>query len=464
MFAHWNALVTRGWFHPRMLTTLTGIRCGSARPQRALLGQEHAAVERAAYDVAGRRIVRRVHGGALAAGALASRARESAIAEIWRSVERDPEPGLGVLRRVELGERDVTLVYDAFDGSLSQLLDDTLAPGGVMLPLSTIVSLRAVLVAGACTVTSHDLHGLRLRSGRLSASDVVVLGDAPYVQLSAFEDRDEADLDDVDTSSFGEVLATCVTGVSRGSSPGGRVPVEMLRPGLPDAVSMAARLLSDAPAGMDALADRSARVRNALRSVLGRVASPRAYANELPGDLVSWQLSLLAALDRLGADDAVDRYLEMRATCWHAHTPEYRMARSAWTSCRSLPVPFAAERPLPRAPTADHDAATAFLARARRAFRQADVPTAWVAWQQAVTAAPADVDVWIEFAKLWGAADCEEAEAFGLAEALCCAKGDAAAVRTLVALVGAGSASGLGRYFEATGHGPVAAWLAAMYG
>jgi hypothetical protein len=458
-----NAIVSRGWFDVRMQSEPIGSGLSSVRVHRSPFRRAELPEEHVAHDAAGRRIVRRVYAGAMGEGALAFRAREGAISEVCRSLAQEPPPGLGVLRRVDVDDRHAALVYDAHDGSLADLLEDTRAPGNVTLPLPTIVGLRAVLVAAACTVTCHDLHGLRLRRGSLSPTDVVLLGDVPYVQMSAFDAREPDVSDDVSTASFGEVLAQCLTGTFRAAGLGA-FGLATLRPGLPEAVCTTAGLLLDAPRGVDALAERYARGREEVSRLLGKLVSPRAYVTEAPRDLVKWQLSLLVSLDHLGADDEVDRYFAERAGSWHSQTPDFQSARRAWASCRRLPVAFATEQPLPRVMAVDRDVATAFLARARRAVRDADPATAFVAWRQAAAAAPGDPDVWIEFAKLWGSADCEEAEAFGLAEALCCARGDAAAVRSLTALIGAGSAAGLARYFAATGHRPIAAWLAASHG
>ena len=176
---------------------------------------------------------------------------------------------------------------------------------GLTLPLPTIVSLRAVLVAGACTVANHDLYDLALTGDTLSPGDIVVFGDVPYLRMSAFEERAHATSDaSVTTSSFGDVLVLCLTGTT---SPG---QVRARRAGLPDVVLDNVQLLVDAPSGVDVLADRCSRMRVELRRFLGKIASARAYPTDVPRDVVRWQLSLLAAIERLGADELIDRYFE----------------------------------------------------------------------------------------------------------------------------------------------------------
>jgi hypothetical protein len=415
---------------------------------------------RDAHDADGSRIIRRTYAGALGTSTAARRARDTAIREVWSSLESDPAPAMVPLHGIEVSGFDVTLVYDSFDGSLRDQLEATRMRADVALPLPAVATLRAALVAGSCAITNYELHGLELRDGELDLSDIVLRDGIPHVRASAFVDSDPARSGELTVASFGRVLTLCLTGASRAPWTLGT-----LRAGIPDVISETVDLFCSAPAGLGSLAVQCARARTELRRFVGRLGTSEGYPSPEPEELLRWQLSLLEGLLRLGAVGLVDRYFEERADSPSARLPAFQRALHDWDSRRSLP-PVASGPLKARRSTTVADAAIAYLARAQWAYEESDMATAMVAWKCAAMAFPANPALWLEFARFCAGAgtDFARAEAFGLAEAFCASRGEAAMLRALLTRIGAGSVSDLARYFERTGHGAIANWLSCRYG
>jgi hypothetical protein len=425
------------------------------------IGVAARAVEERGTAPDGARLLRRTYRGVLAAaGADAVPERAAAAREIWHSLVCDALPNVAVLRAVEIQGDDLVLVYDAFDGSLADWLDVARPGRGAALPLPAALTLRSLLVAASACITGRDWYGLSLRRGLLEPASLLVSDGVPCLPMSAFEWTDAADGEHVSVASFGAVLCECLTGEPSVPGRTSAARVAVLRPGLPDTFVAAAEWFLESPAGVAALAERCAIVRRELRRLFGAFPCAKPRPDSSAAETARYQLGLLPVLERLGADHLIDRYFDELGA--RARVDLVGAAERAWRARRILPPVHRGPACRPSPPGArDGDAAHAFLVRAARARRESDPATALVAWRLAVCVAPADPEVWLEFARLWAGLECEGARAFGLSEALACARGEAAVLDAIGRTLGATTRSDVAAYFEHHGHGPMASWVRA---
>jgi hypothetical protein len=193
----------------------------------------------------------------------------------------------------------------------------------------------------------------------------------------------------------------------------------------------------------------------------GMVRSPDASVDararegwQAPEALVRWQLRLLFALERLDAKVLIARYFELNRGRWLAHSALFQTAESAFRSRGRLPLSLAAN--------GDGEGATSqTFARLPNPSASGEFYTGLAEWAARAGDALEQFETWIELSDLAQSHARRELSEFALAEALCAARGDEFAIRSLCTRLGLPDAHALARHFSETGHVALADWLVA---